>query len=217
MLIRFDPAPIPHVWDNIIGTTAECTIKTTNNTKAFVIWVMHIKGAFLSTLGINNLLPRWTYGWLRYNTVLRQTILKWLLKHNHPSSPSYFPRLWYGTDMGVSSFLRCCLLVCMVVMLTAYELKNAASLLSSRHVHKHKTPKPKPPHTKPTHHPHKHSHSHTHKHHTKPTHRPTCRPVDCVVTSWSLWGPCSVPCGTSGIQERTRQVCVHQGATGSHT
>ena len=144
-----------------------------------------------------------------------QSVHFFLLSWNHPSSPSYFPRLWYGTDMGVSSFFLCCLLVCMVAMLTAYELElNAASLLSSRHVHKHKTPKPKPPHhppkphphPKPTRHPHKHSHPHTHKHHTKPTHRPTCRPVDCVVTSWSLWGPCSVPCGTSGIQERTRQV-----------
>lgn len=37
-----------------------------------------------------------------------------------------------------------------------------------------------------------------------PPQPPPCKPRDCTVSTWSKYGSCSHPCGTSGVQWRTR-------------
>ncbi|XP_078600149.1 uncharacterized protein LOC144875177 [Branchiostoma floridae x Branchiostoma japonicum] len=34
-------------------------------------------------------------------------------------------------------------------------------------------------------------------------------PVDCVWSTWYSWGPCTAPCGNSGLQTRTRFIAQH--------
>ena len=44
---------------------------------------------------------------------------------------------------------------------------------------------------------------------------PTCHASDCTVSSWSGWGSCSYPCGTSGTQSRSRYVTSQASCGGS--
>lgn len=34
-------------------------------------------------------------------------------------------------------------------------------------------------------------------------------PVDCEMSSWSQWSPCSLNCGDSAVQQRTRSIKVY--------
>lgn len=44
---------------------------------------------------------------------------------------------------------------------------------------------------------------------------PPCVPRDCRVSSWSGWGGCSYPCGTSGTRSKSRYVTSSQNSCGS--
>jgi hypothetical protein len=44
---------------------------------------------------------------------------------------------------------------------------------------------------------------------TKPVATQPCQipcPIDCVVSSWNAWEPCSITCGSAGVKRRTRKV-----------
>ena len=44
---------------------------------------------------------------------------------------------------------------------------------------------------------------------------PTCSSSDCQVGSWSSWGSCSYPCGTSGTRWRSRSKTRSESCGGS--
>ncbi|XP_045480553.1 spondin-1-like isoform X2 [Harmonia axyridis] len=44
---------------------------------------------------------------------------------------------------------------------------------------------------------------------TEPAKLAEDEPVDCVMSNWSQWSPCSVNCGDSAIQQRTRSIRVY--------
>lgn len=44
---------------------------------------------------------------------------------------------------------------------------------------------------------------------------PPCNSVNCQVSRWTSWSSCSHRCGTSGIQERTRQQTIAASCGGT--